>query len=86
MRGRYTMRKWSGSCQLKPCPRVMRIFFFVQQVECELFVVGDVEFLHVYLGEDVKRRLGLDHRDAVDVFERVVDELALLVDAPARTM
>ena len=56
----------------------------VQQVQGELLVVGDVELLHVDLGEDVERRLGLDRRDAVDGVERLVDVVALLVDAPAR--
>ena len=55
----------------------------MKQVERELLVIGDVELLHVDLREDVERRLGLDHRDAVDLAERVVDEVALLADAAA---
>ena len=55
----------------------------VQQVEGELLVISNVELLHVDPGEDVERGLGLHGRDAVDVVERLVDEVALLVDAPA---
>ena len=55
----------------------------VQQVEGELLVVGDVELLHIHLGEDVERRARLDHRDAVDLAECLVHIIALLVDTAA---
>ena len=55
----------------------------VQQVEGKLLVVGDVELLHVHLGEDVERRTRLDHRDAVDLAERLIHIIALLVDTTA---
>ena len=56
----------------------------VQQVEGELLVIGDVELLHIHLGEDVERRARLDHRDAVNLAERLVHKVALLVDTAAR--
>ena len=56
----------------------------MQQVERELLVVGDVELLDVDLGEDIEGRLGLDRGDARDLVERLVDVLALVVDAAAR--
>ena len=56
----------------------------MQQVEGELLVVGDVELLHIHLGEDVERRARLDHRDAIDLAKRLVHKIALLVDTAAR--
>ena len=55
----------------------------MQQVEGELLVIGDVELLHIHLGEDVERRARLDHRDAVDLAERLIHKVALLVDTTA---
>ena len=55
----------------------------VQQVEGKLLVVGDVELLHIHLGEDVERRARLDHRDAIDLAKRLVHKVTLLVDTAA---
>ncbi len=55
----------------------------MQQVKRELLIIGDVELLHIDLGEDVERRLRLDRGDAGNLVERVVHELALLVDTAA---
>ena len=55
----------------------------VQQVKGKLLVVGDVELLHIHLGEDVERRARLDHRNTVDLAERLVHVVALLVDTAA---
>ena len=57
----------------------------MQQVEGELLVIGDVELLHIHLGEDVERRARLNHRDAVDLAERLIHKVALLVDTTAGT-
>ena len=57
----------------------------VQQVEGKLLVIGDVELLNIHLGEDVERRARLDHRDAVDLVERLIHKVALLVDTTAGT-
>ena len=56
----------------------------MQQVEGKLLVIGDVELLHIHLGEDVERRARLDHRDTIDLVERLIHKVALLVDTTAR--
>ena len=53
----------------------------MQQVECELLVVGDVELLHIDLREDVEGCTGFDGGDAGDVVERLVYVIALLAYA-----
>ena len=73
-----------GRRPVEACALHDQHLFLFQQIERELHVVGDVELLHIELGEDVEGRLGLHHGYAVDVFERVVDEVALLEHAPAR--
>ena len=55
----------------------------MQQVEGKLLVIGDVELLNIHLGEDIERRTRLDHRDAVDLAERLIHKVALLVDTTA---
>ena len=55
----------------------------VQQVEGKLLVIGDVELFNIHLGEDIKRRTRFDHRDAVDLAERLIHKVALLVDTTA---
>ena len=57
----------------------------VQQVQGKLLVVGDVELLHIHLGEDIERRARLDHRNAINLAERLVHKVALLVHAAAGT-
>ena len=56
----------------------------VQQVKGELLVIGNVELLHIHLGEDVERRARLNHRDAVNLVECLIHKVALLVDTTAR--
>ena len=55
----------------------------VQQVKGELLVIGNVELLHIDLREDVERRTRLNHRDAVNLVERLIHKVALLVDTAA---
>ena len=57
----------------------------MQQVKGELLIIGDVELLHIHLGEDVERRARLNHRDAVNLVERLIHKVALLVDTAAGT-
>ena len=55
----------------------------MQQVEGKLLVIGDVELLNIHLGEDIERRARLNHRDAVNLVERLIHKVALLVDTTA---
>ena len=55
----------------------------VQQVESELFVVGDVELLHVNLREDIERGLRFHRSNTVDAVQRVVDVFTLFVNSSA---
>ena len=57
----------------------------MQQVKGELLVIGDVELFNIHLGEDVERRTRLNHRDAVNLVERLIHKVALLVDTAAGT-
>ena len=56
---------------------------FPQEVQRELGIVHDTEFLGIDLGEDVEGCLGLDSGDAGDIVQSLVDELSLLVKTAA---
>ena len=54
-------------------------FLFMQQIESELFIVGDIEFLRVNFREDVEATLGFYRSNAVNAVEGVVHVFALFV-------
>ena len=54
---------------------------FFQEIQGELAVAGDIEFLHIDLGEDVESSLGLYRTDSGNIVQRLVDEFPLLVDS-----
>ena len=56
----------------------------VQKVQRELLIVPDAEALHIHFREDVEGGLRLDDGNAGDILQRIVNKLALLVDAAAR--
>ena len=52
----------------------------MQQIKGELLIRMNVELLHIDLWEDIERGLGLDCRNARNLIEHVVDEIALIMD------
>ena len=56
----------------------------MQEIQRELFVVGDIEPFYVELREDVEACLRFHRRHARNAVERFVDEIALLQHAAAR--
>lgn len=57
----------------------------MQQIKGELLIRMNVELLHIDLWEDIERGLGLDCRNARNLIEHVVDEIALIMDRPPGT-
>ena len=56
---------------------------FTKQIKREFFVIGDVEFLGVELGEDIEGTLGLCCRYTVNGVESVVYEISMLINSAA---
>ena len=55
----------------------------LEEIQCKLDVVRNVEFLRIDLRENIERRLRLLGRDAWNAVQRLIDKLPLVVNASA---
>ena len=58
-------------------------FFIPQQIQGELFIVGDVKFVYIDPWKDVKSRFGLHRAETGNVVDGIVDIFPLFIDPAA---
>ena len=57
-----------------------------QQVPGELFVIGDVELLHIQLGEEIEGTLGLVHLETRNLTTELHDEVTTALEGLAHLL